>query len=262
MQGDVGLHSVLLFLIACHVILLWRLWSQKLASIYFFLTLLMAGETLQSIVALPIRPRSNLYGWFFIFSTPLLWALAYFVVLELYRLILEDYPGIASAGRKAVTWCMGAALVVSVAYAIPDLRTGGGPFPILRIYFVVERSTVLGLLLFLVLIQLFLARYRFRLSANRIVYATGYAVYFGIAVAQDVIFTSLGIRVVGVVGLWSSVAGGAVLLGGAALLSGKGEVRVQLESTDSSADRVRLQQQLADINRLLSRAARGRGQPG
>jgi hypothetical protein len=179
--------------------------------------------------------------------------------LELYRLILEDYPGIASVGRKAVTWSMGLAIVVSLVYAIPDLRTSTGPFPILRIYYIAERSTVLGLLLFLVLIQLFLVRYRLKLSPNRRIYATGYALYFGVSVAQDVIFTSLGIRVVDAVGMWMVVADGLVLLIGAALLSREGEVRVQLEPVDSSSDRARLQQQLTDINRLLARAARGRG---
>ena len=259
MQPAVWEYRVLLFSIACHGVLLWRLWSQKLAGVYVFLAAFLAAETLQDIVLLPVRPRSDLYGWIFVSSTPLLWILAYLVVLELYRLILEDYPGIASAGRKAVSWSMGLAVIVSVGYAIPDLRAATGPFPVLHIYVIFERSTVLGLLLFLVLIQLFLVHYRLRLSPNRMIYATGYAVYFSIVVAQDVIVAALGIQVVYSFNLWIVAAGNVILLAGAVLLSRKGEVRVQLEAADSSADRVRLQQQLADVNRLLSRAARGRG---
>lgn len=259
MQFDVWEHRVLVFSTACQAVLLWRLWSQKLAGVYLFLTVFLAGETLQDLILLPVGPRSTLYGWIFLISNPILWILAYLVVLELCRLILEDYPGIASVGRKAVTWCMALAVIVSFAYAIPDLKTTSGEFPVLRIYTIVERSTILGLLLFLVLIQVFLLRYRLRLSPNRIVYATGYALYFGVFVAQDVIFTALGIRVVYTYTLWIVALGNIVLLVGAALLTSKGEVRVQLESTDSSADRARLQQQLADINRMLSRAARGRG---
>jgi len=216
-----------------------------------------AAEAIQNIVLLPMRFHSTLYGGVYLVSTPILWLLAYFVVLELYRLIFEDYPGIASVGRKAVTWCMGLAIIACFIYAIPDLRTTSGPFPILRVYYILERSMVLALLLFLVLVQIFLIRYRLRLSANRMIYATGYALYFGITVAQDVVFTSLGIKVVDAVGLWTTVAGGIVLLAGAVFLSKKGEVRVQLEAVDSSMERVRLQQQLSDINRLLSRAARG-----
>jgi len=259
MQLTVWEHRVLLFSIVCHGILLWRLWSQKLVRVYLSLTFFLAAEAVQNIVLYPMRLNSNRYFWTFLFSTPILWILAYFVVLELYRLILEDYPGIASVGRKAVTWCMGLALVVSFAYAIPDLRTTSGPFPILRVYYIAERSTVLSLLLFLVLIQLFLVRYRLRLSPNRMVYATGYALYFGIGVAEDVILTALGVHAADAVGLWVVAGAGVILLAGASLLSQKGEVRVQLETGDSSSDRARLQQQLTDINRLLSRAARGRG---
>jgi hypothetical protein len=91
------------------------------------------------------------------------------------------------------------------------------------------------------------------------IYATGYALYFGVGVAQDIIYTALGIRVVYTFDLWIVAAAGVILLAGAGLLSKKGEVRVQLESVDSNDDRTRLQQQLVDINRVLSRAARGRG---
>jgi hypothetical protein len=259
MQTEVWEHRVLFFLIVCHGVLLWRLWSQKLAGVYLFLTIFLVGETIQDIAGFPIRRDSDLYAWLFVYSTPVLWIFAYLVVLELYRLILEDYPGIASVGRKAVSWCLGLALAISVLYALPDLNGAPGPSPILRIYFVAERSTVLGLLLFLVLIQIFLIHYRLRLSRNRMVYATGYAVYFGVVVAQDVILTALGIQTAGTVGLWTSALAGVILLGGTLLLSSQGESRVELESVDSSSDRARLQQQLADMNRLLSRAARGRG---
>src|SRR5580658_2681333 len=162
MQFDVWEHRVLVFSTACQAVLLWRLWSQKLVGVYLFLTIFLSAETIQDIILLPIRPRSTLYGWTFLISSSIVWILAYLVVLELYRLILEDYPGIASVGRKAVTWCMGLAIVVSFAYAIPDLRTSPGQFPILHFYTIAERSTILGLLVFLVLIQVFLLRYRLR----------------------------------------------------------------------------------------------------
>jgi|SRR5579863_915168 len=259
MQTEVWEHRLLFFLIVCHGILLWRLWSQKLAGVYLFLTIFMAGEALQDLVGLPLERNSDFYAWLFVYSTPVLWILAYLVVLELYRLILEDYPGIASVGRKAVTWCLGLAVAVSILYALPDLRGAPGPSPILRVYFVAERSMVLGLLLFLVLIQLFLLHYRLRLSRNRMVYATGYALYFGVVVAQDVMLTALGVRTADTVGPWTTAFAGVILLAGAALLSKHGEARVQLESVDSSSDRARLQRQLTDMNRLLSRAARGRG---
>lgn len=249
--------GVLIFSIGCHSILLWRLWAEKLVGVYRFLTIFLAAELLQTIVVLPLRQDTSLYLWTYLISTPVVLALAYIVVLELYRLTLEEYPGIASVGRKAVTWSMGLAVVISVAYAVAGLTTTGG-HALFRIYPIVERSTVLGLLLFLVLIQLFLFHYRLPLSRNRMVYVTGYALYFGVTIAQDIMWTALGIQVAAIT-LWIVAAGGVILLAGAGLLSHEGEAKVVLKPVDADSDRARLQQQLADMNRMLSRAARGRG---
>jgi hypothetical protein len=254
-------HRVLLFFIACHGILLWRLWSEKLAGVYLWLTMFLAAEMLQNAILFPLNRESNAYLFLFEFSAAVLWVLAYLVVLELYRLTLESYPGISSVGRKAVSWSMGLAVVVSVAYAIPDLRgASGAERAIIRIFPILERSTVLGLLLFLVLIQMFLFHYRLPLSRNRMFYVTGYAAYFGISMALDIVWTSLGIRVANTsrIDLWIVAAGGGILILGAALLSQKGEAKVTLDP-DADTDRVRLQQQLSEMNRMLTRAARGRG---
>ena len=259
MQSTVWEHLVPLFFICCHGILLWRLWSEKLAGVYLWLTVFLAAEMFQSAIAFPFSRKSNAYILLFEFSTPVIWLLAYLVVLELYRLTLEAYPGISSVGRKAVSWCMGLAVAVSVVFAIPDLRGAGGAEPfIIRIFPILERSTLLGLLLFLVLIQIFLFHYRLPLSRNRMIYVTGYAVYFGISMAVDIVWAGLGIRVAAAFGLWTVAAGGVILILGAALLSQKGEAKVTL-NPDADTDRARLQNQLAEMNRMLSRAARGRG---
>lgn len=250
---------VLLFSIGCHCVLLWRLWAEKLVKLYPFLTAFLAAELLQSIILFPLSQNSAIYGIIYIISTTAIWAVAFLVVLELCRLTLEDYPGIASVGRRAITWCMGSALVVSAVYAVPGLKEHRGQLEILSAYYIVERSTVLSLLLFLVLMQLFLLRYRLPLSRNRMIYATGYAAYFGIGVAQDIIFTSLGIRVVPAVSLWIVVAAGVILLAGAVLLRQEGEAKVVHKPATEDDSRVRLQEQLAEMNRLLTRAARGRG---
>jgi hypothetical protein len=250
---------ILIFFIGCHGVLLWRLWAEKLTRVYLFLTVFLIAEMLQSLVVLPLGQRTEAYRVIYIWSTPVILGLAYVVILELYRLTLEEYPGIASVGRKAITWSMGLALAISAIYAVPDLRTTGGRFPILRIYSIMERSIVLGLLLFLVLIQLFLFHYKLPLSRNRMVYATGYALYFGVTVAQDIMWTTLGIQVADFITLWIVAASGMILLAGAGLLSHEGEAKVLLKPMDADSDRARLQQQLTDMNRMLSRAARGRG---
>jgi hypothetical protein len=252
-------HPVQLFYILSHGILLWRLWRERLAGVYLFLTIFLAAEMLQNAILFPLSRETKAYILFYEISTAVIWVLAYLVVLELYRLTLESYPGISGVGRKAVSSCMGLAVAVSIVYAIPDLRGAGVAEPVIvRIFPILDRSTVLGLLLFLVLIQMFLFHYRLPLSRNRVIYVTGYAVYFGISMALDIVWTGLGIRVADWVALWIVAAAGIILLAAAVLLSQRGEAKVKLDPS-ADTDRARLQQQLAEMNRMLTRAARGRG---
>jgi len=74
----------------------------------------------------------------------------------------------------------------------------------------------------------------------------------------DIVWTGLGVLVADTIDLWVVAAAGLTLIAGATLLSQKGEAKVVLQP-DADTDRARLQQQLADMNRMLSRAARGRG---
>lgn len=216
---------------------------------------------LQNAVLFPFNRETNAYLLLFEFSAAVIWVLAYFVVLELYRLTLESYPGISSVGRNAVSWCMGMAVAVSILYAIPDLKGAAGAQPVIvRVFPILERSTVLGLLLFLVLIQVFLFHYRLPLSRNRMIYVTGYAAYFGISMALDIVWTASGIKIATAIDLdlWIVAATGVILLMGAVALSQKGEAKVKLDP-QADTDRARLQTQLTEMNRMLSRAARGRG---
>jgi len=251
--------GVLLLSVICHLALLWRLWREGLARPYPFLTLYLVADLAQVVLVIPIRPESPAYRIIYFASNPVIWLFAYFVVVELYRLILEDYPGISSAGRRAVTGCLILAVLVSGLTVLPSLQSPQtGSDVTLKIFYNIERSVILGLLVFLVLIQLFLARYRLRLSRNRILYSVGYALYFGIAMAADIILAELhGGAVYAPVTLVIVVVADLILVGGALLLTRQGESRPATDLDDTSSERLRLQHQLAEMNRLLSRAARG-----
>ena len=130
---------------------------------------------------------------------------------------------------------------------------------IVKVFPVLERSTVLGLLLFLVLIQMFLFHYRLPLSRNRMIYATGYAVYFGISMALDIVWTGFGYSESQTpLSLWIVAGAGVILLAGAVLLSQRGEAKAQLDPVGADSDRMRLQQQLSEMNRMFTWAARGK----
>jgi hypothetical protein len=252
-------YVVLLLTAASACALLGRLQWEGLIGQYRFLTAFLAAALVQALVFLPLSPASTAYAWAYFISSPLLWILYFFVVLELYHLILEDYPGISSAVRKGVTGSMALAVVIALLSALPSLNTGTRQFPALRIFLAVERSVALGLLLFLALMQAFLFRYRLRLSRNRLIYATGYAVYFGITVSSDIVLAELlGGQVFVPFSLGVATAGALILFAGSLLLTREGEARVAaLEPQDTSPERARLQQQLVEMNRMLTKVARG-----
>jgi hypothetical protein len=236
-----------------------RLYSQGLIKQYPFLASLVLSLLIQGIVLLPVKSHST-YADLYYISVPILWILYYGVVLELYRLILEDYPGISSAGRKAVTWAMGVAVFLSVVLGALTIDISATKFWQLRIFFSVERSVMLGLLLFLILIQLFLFRYRLNLSRNRVIYSVGYALFFGFSVVSDIVLPALFGTANIYVPLTAAVGitGSLFLFAGSFLLSRQGEARRdQLDPGDNSPERERLQQQLVEMNRMLSRVARG-----
>src|SRR5207248_9370559 len=120
--------------------LVWRLWSEGLARQYRFLVTFLVASIFQALAFLPLRLLSTAYGNAYFISSPILWILSYFVVLELFQLILEDYPGISSAGRRAITWSMCIALIVSAILLVPDIRSARDKFPFLQLFYLVERS--------------------------------------------------------------------------------------------------------------------------
>lgn len=233
------------------------MWREGLTRRYGCLTLFLAAAAAQSGAALPLRQFSNAYAVVYFVSTPILWLLSYLVVLELYRLILEDYPGISRAGRKGINWCLALAILIAIATSAGS-RIASPNFPFLQVFYAVERSTLLGLLLFLVLIQLFLFRYRLRLSPNRIYYSVGFACYFGIGIAADIVEPRLlGRRMFLPLSLALAAVANMILLAGAFLLTREGEARPSLDMADQTDGQKRLQEQLAGMNQLLRRVARG-----
>jgi hypothetical protein len=252
--------GVIVLSILCRSGLLWRLWRENLIGSYPFLAWFVLAELGQNLLVLPLAPSSASYRIAYVAVDPIIWLLAYFVVAELFRLILEDYPGILSAGRKALKWSLILAVVVSVISVLPTM--GGaqprGQYVFFRFFVSIEKSVILGLLIFLVLIQAFLARYRLCISHNRVLYSVGYALYFGLGMALAVLANGLvGVRLYGVINIGMLVIADLVLLSGAFALSREGEERPLKVDEDTSTQRAHLQAQLVQMNRLLSRAAMG-----
>ncbi len=133
------------------LLLLAKLIVQRLHRRYRYFTIYLLASVLQAFIPLAVRWRldSKAYGLFYFLSEPVIWTLCYLVVLELFDLILAEFPGIRSAARLIVKILVPVSILISIATALPSVFRLMGPDHILRLYFVAQRTIIIELLLLL-----------------------------------------------------------------------------------------------------------------
>jgi hypothetical protein len=167
---------------ACSVllncVLLAKLYASELTSRYRFFSFYLLFETVCGSLLLMVGRGTTLYGRIWLMSKPLSWVLCMLVLLEIYALVMANYPGIASLMRWAVTLAAGASAAFSVVSLALDFRNPNEPFPLLRYAFAVQR-TVDGTMAISVLVPLlFMLRFPVRLSRNVVAHC---ALFSGVA---------------------------------------------------------------------------------
>jgi hypothetical protein len=241
----------------CHAMLLGRLWFMGLASRYRFLAAWLALEAIEGAGLALIPIRSYAYTYTYMGVVPILWILAYLVVLELCRLILEDYPGIAGAGRRIVNWTMGATLIVSAVVAVWGLMARTGRYPFMRSFAIIHLSVRAGLLVFLLVILLFVIRLRLRLPRNRIIYGIGFAACWAMGVVADGLSRIVSVDHAEMIYCIEMLLCSVLLIAGAFLLTPSGENRNRIGEPDPDERRADIHRHLARMNDLLLKARPG-----
>ena len=145
-----------------------RLLSLQLAGIFpALLSFLSAIAVSASAGKFSSRQTRAAYFWIYTAQTPVYCILAILAARELFAVVFKKYPGIRSAGRTAMYWCIG--------FAVHDFgcrsrwvpRVGPRPFTHLLLYIeLARRSTVLSVALFILFILYALSRYPLELGRN------------------------------------------------------------------------------------------------
>lgn len=237
---------------ACYLVLLVHLWNIGLARRYKFLSSYLVVEAVATGGLAWIPFTSWTYTDAYFVFTPMLWVLAYLVVLELCWLILEDYPGIAAAGRKLVNWIFSAAVLIASCFAAYGLVAHQGDFPILRSFAIVHfavRGSVLG---FLLAILYFVFRLRLELPRNRKIYSIGFAFCWALVLGSDALSDIFGYKFE----LYSNYVDmslcSILLIVGACIIRPEGELRRATARPGSDARAAELQKRLRHLNQFLS----------
>jgi hypothetical protein len=200
---------------------------------------------------------TNVYAYTWLATDPVVWVLYVLVVLELFSLILQNYKGIASLGRWVMLGGLATAVAISTLTLSMDLSNPGEKFPILRLFFVVDRGVASSLVIFLLILAGFLAWYPVPLNRNVVLHCLLFAGYF-LSVTLGVLLRNLtGSAVTRTVSIVLSGVALASLLVWIGFLNRAGEtVKVRVRPDWAPGDEEELVAHLAAINSSLLRTAR------
>lgn len=200
---------------------------------------------------------TNLYGYIWVATAPLFWLANILVVLELYSLVLRDYPGIASLGRWVLMFGFAASIGVSGLTLTIDLSNPNELYRLILYTTAIERGVMTSLAIFLFVITLFLMWYPVPLSRNVLRHSAVCALYF--------LGSTMGLLVRNVAGHAANAAVNVAmnaldltcLILWSVLLTRAGETSTRLLRNNWRPEQqARLLEQLSSVNAVLLRAAR------
>jgi hypothetical protein len=222
---------------------------------YFFTYLII--RLCRSLLLASLDRHSSAYGGTYIITEPIIWVLYVLIVLELFGLVLRDYPGIQTLSRRLLAAALTVSAVVALATLIPDLGNPAERYPILRAVYVGQRVVMSSLVVFFTILTAFLVWYPVPLSRNVVVYCAGYSVYFISGTMALFVRTIEGEAVTRIVSTTLQGVAAACAIAWILLLNAQGETkRSPVRRHILPPDEDRLVEQLETINRSLLRSAR------
>jgi hypothetical protein len=171
--------------IALRAILFIRLLQLGLARRYAVLSAFLALTTVRSLVLAylmrtetPVGWSGTAYGWVYVLTQPVIWAVYFLLILELYSRMLEEFPGVRRLGRVVLFSALGTATALCCALILIDRQAGREAYPFLSLLVLQERSVFLCLGALILLLLLFVSHYRLSIPRNVWVLVACFGGYF------------------------------------------------------------------------------------
>jgi hypothetical protein len=180
--------------IGTHVLLLTKLFRAKLLPKYQYFGLFVGFELLRLAIVSFVQLKSSLYAHFYFATQPILWTLFVLMMLELFQLVLRNHPGIASLGRKALTYSLIATAVASAMTLLIDLQQPHHESALLFNFMLLERLVMTSLLGLVLCLTVFLSYFPVPLTRNARIHACVLAAYFGVKTSTLWIRTIYGLQ--------------------------------------------------------------------
>jgi len=229
-----------------------RMWFAGLYRLYPYFFSYLLAELARQVIMSSVPYRSNSYKYFWVSTEGIVASFYVLIVIELYRVILRDLPGIASISRRYIK----VTLVIATLLSLLLLRAEEAPANWVSTFLVIERAIIFSLVLFILLVSAFLAYYPVPLNRNVIVYSVGYAIYF-LTKATGLFVRTLGHYVAHELSTVLLIVSSLCLFYWTFVLNRDGELRrVVVGHKWSKADEERLILKLRAINANLIKAAK------
>lgn len=161
--------------VAAQLVVAAKIIAVGLGSRYRAFCVYMAASACQAALLFCQPWLSNSYARVWVITEPVIWLLYILVLLELYGLVLQDYPGIRTVGRRLLLVTLIAALLISAIASYRDIAKSRQP---IDIEWALERGVLFALTVFLFLITLFVAHYRIVLRPNAALHTILFFFYF------------------------------------------------------------------------------------
>jgi hypothetical protein len=204
-------------------ILIVRLWSAGLNRLYPYFFGYLVAELLRTMVMSVVPFKGRAYPYFWVGGEAVIVCFYALIVVELYRVVLRDLPGIASISRRSIAATVAIASAGSLLLLFLEEKSRNYVSTFLQI----ERAIVFSLVIFILLGSAFLAYYPIPLNRNVVIYSIGYSVYF-LTKATALFVRTLGYRVSQQISVILLLVSSGCLLFWALTLNRRGELRTMV----------------------------------
>ena len=180
--------------IALKLVLLLRMYQLQLVRRYPIATVCLSFSLFRTsgILYLSLTGNVPAYGWLYFATQPILWILYFLLILELYSLVLEDFPGIRRLVRIVLFSGLAVVALVCCVVMILEEESGSIRQPLAAFLVLQDRNVFLCLSALTTLFFLFVSFYRLPICRNLWVLSACFGGYFILSSALSASFRYFG----------------------------------------------------------------------
>ncbi len=237
-----------------------KLYSTGLYRRYPYFFLYFIFRIPNSIWPFFLKSSDYLYEQIWIVTSPMVLVFYILITLELYRLVLENYKGLYSAGRWALYLSLTISVAISALSLLPKIKPGMPQRSKVMFYSIgLERGVDTSLAIFIILMLCFLSLFPVKLSRNVRVMALVYSVFFLSNTSVLLLRTLFGLRMIEQVNTLLMALSAASIIAWLVLLNRAGEVPQASPARIDARFEDRLLNHLDALNSALLRSTSKKG---